>query len=365
MEYNYEAGARIRAGFIGAGGHSYRNIYPCFQYAPVELVALADHHAEKAAAFSRLFGAERWYLTHEELLANERLDAVFICTSFDAEGKPRYPGLAIEAMRAGMHVWIEKPAAETTAEIDAMRRASEQTGKHVAVGYKKMFFPAYARIKELVESPAFGPVSSASMRYRLTMPPPEKRDDTNAWKGFMDICHPASALYHILGPAEELVFRRSPAGDVSAVLTFPGGVACSLHLAGRQANTSPLERLEVVGQGANAVADNCASLVVYRRGGERGPGGYGRTTSFIGPDENAPLYWEPEFSLGNLYNKGLFLEGYVQQVDYFARCILDGVAPEIGDLDDAWHLTRLFEAFRYGPEGQSILLSEFQPPARG
>ena len=364
MDYNYEIGTKIRSGFVGAGGHSYRNIYPCFQYAPVELVALADHHADKAAAFARLFGAERWYLTHEELLAKEELDAVFICTSFDATGKPRYPTLAVQAMRAGCHVWIEKPPAATTAEIEEMQRVSAETGRHVAVGYKKMFFPSYSRVKEIVEGPNFGPVSSASMRYRLNMPPSDRRDDSTVWKGFMDICHPASALYHILGPAEELIYRRAPSGNVAAILTFAGGVTCSLHLTGRQADTSPLERLEVIGQGANVVVDNCASLMYYRQGGERGPGGYGRTTSFIGPDEHAPIYWEPEFSLGNLYNKGLFLEGYVQQVDYFARCLLAGEAPVIGGLDDAWHLTRLFEAFRYGAEGQPIHLNTFQPPSR-
>jgi len=362
VEYNFEAPRRVRAGFIGAGGHSYRNIYPCFQYAPVELVALADHHADKAASYARLFGAERWYLNHSELLQQERLDAVFICTSFDAAGRPRYPALVVEAMRAGCHVWIEKPPAETTAEIDTMRRVSQETGKFVAVGYKKMFFPSYVRVKEIVDGPDFGPVQSVSMRYRLSMPPAAKRDDTAAWKGFMDICHPASALYYILGPADELTYRRAPSGDVAAILTFPRGAVCSLHLTGAQGNTSPLERLEVIGDGANVLVDYCIRLIYHRRGGERGPGGYGRATSFIGPDEKAPIYWEPEFSLGNLYNKGLFLEGYVQQVDYFARCVLDGQAPEIGSLEQAWHLTRLFEAFRYGPEGRTIALRDFQPP---
>ncbi len=362
MEYNFEAARRIRAGFIGAGGHSYRNIYPCFQYAPVELVAIADHHADKAASFARLFGGERWYLTHGELLEKEKLDAVFICTSFDASGKPRYPGIAVEAMRAGCHVWMEKPPAETTAEIEEMQRVSRETGKYVAVGYKKMFFPSYVRVKEIIEGPDFGPVASVGLRYRLSLPPASKRDDTAAWKGFMDICHPASALYQLCGPADELTFRRSASGDVAAILTFPRGVVCSLHLTGGQANTSPLERLEVIGKGANVLVDNCASLMYYRRGGDRGPGGYGRATSFIGPDEGAPIYWEPEFSLGNLYNKGMFLEGYVQQVDYFARCILAGEPPIIGSLEQAWHLTRLFEAFRYGPEGRTIVLRDFQPP---
>jgi len=32
-------------------------------------------------------------------------------------------------------------------------------------------------------------------------------------------------------------------------------------------------------------------------------GGYGRQPNFIGPDAGAPLVWEPEFSLGKLYNK--------------------------------------------------------------
>jgi predicted dehydrogenase len=53
MEFGLEAGRRIRAGFIGAGGHTFRNLYPAFQYALVELVALADHHPEKAAAYAR------------------------------------------------------------------------------------------------------------------------------------------------------------------------------------------------------------------------------------------------------------------------------------------------------------------------
>lgn len=362
MEFNYEFGRRIRAGFIGAGGHSYRNIYPCFQYAPVELVAIADHHEEKGAAFSRLFGAERHYMTHEELLANERLDAVFICTSFDAEGRPRYPRLAVEAMRAGCHVWIEKPPAATTAEIEEMQRVSRETGKYVAVGYKKMFFPAYEKVKSILGDGSFGQPQSAAMRYRLTLPPPSQRDDTNAWKGFMDICHPCSALHYILGPAEEVSFRRSPRGDVAATLVYGGGVVCALHLCGGQANSGPLERLEVVGEGAHVVVDNCIRLTYYRKGGDRGPGGYGRAPSFIGADETAPIYWEPEFSLGNLYNKNLFMEGYVQQVDYFARCVLEGQEPTRGGLDDAWRLTRLFEAFRYGEEGRTIRLDDANSP---
>jgi predicted dehydrogenase len=364
MEFNFEATERIRAGFIGAGGHSYRNIYPVFQYTPVELVALADHHEEKASAYARLFGAERWYLDHQDLLTREKLDAVFICVGFDPEGYPRYPELAVEAMQAGCHVWIEKPPAATTAEIERMQQVSAETGKHVAVGYKKMFFPAYVKVKEILGSAEFGRPTSASMRYRLSMPPPERRDDQRAWGAFMDTCHPGSALHYLLGSVEELTYRRSENGGVAALLTYPRSTVGTLHLTSGQADTSPLERLEVIGEGANVVVDNCVHLTYYRKGGQRGSGGYGRAASFLGPDEHAPITWEPEFSLGQLYNKNLFMEGYVQQVDYFARCVLAGEAPTRGGLEDAWHITRLFEAFRYGKEGTAIRLDSLQPPAR-
>ena len=39
IRYNFEYDQRIRAGFVGCGGHAWRNVFPTFQYAPVELVA--------------------------------------------------------------------------------------------------------------------------------------------------------------------------------------------------------------------------------------------------------------------------------------------------------------------------------------
>ncbi|NLS78337.1 MAG: Gfo/Idh/MocA family oxidoreductase [Chloroflexi bacterium] len=356
VEFNWESPRRIRAGFIGAGGHSYRNVYPAFQYAPVELVALADHHADKAAAYARLFGAQRWYTDHREMLAKEQLDAVFLCVNFDAQGYPRYPALAAEALRAGCHVWMEKPPAATCAEIERLQQISAATGRRVAVGYKKMFFPAYEKVKEIISAPEFGGAQSASMRYRLTMPATAERHHMLAWRAFMDTCHPGSALHYLLGPAGELCYRRAANGDAVVTLVYAQGTVASLCLTGGQAETSPLERLEVVGQGANVVVENGIKLTYYRPGGMRGAGGYGRAPSYIGPDDRAPICWEPEFSLGQLYNKGLFMEGYVQQVDYFARCLLSGEEPTRGGLTDAWHITRLFEALRFGEPGEWIKL---------
>ena len=82
----------IRAGFIGCGSHSFRNLYPVLQFAPVNLVATCDLDLERAEAFARKFGARAWYGNHQAMIEKEELDAVFICTGYDERGRPQRPG---------------------------------------------------------------------------------------------------------------------------------------------------------------------------------------------------------------------------------------------------------------------------------
>lgn len=127
----------IRAGFIGCGSHSFRNIYPTFQFAPVKLVAVCDLDLEKAEAYRIEFGGERAYANHVEMLEKEQLDAVFIVTGYNAQGRPLYPNLAIDCLTAGVHVWIEKPPAASCYEIERMMDAAERNSRTVGVGLKK------------------------------------------------------------------------------------------------------------------------------------------------------------------------------------------------------------------------------------
>lgn len=88
VAYAYETPVRVRAGFIGCGVHAYRNVYPAFRYAPVELVAVTDLQEDRAAAFAREFGAQRSYTDYREMLAREELDCVFVVTNYRRAGPP-------------------------------------------------------------------------------------------------------------------------------------------------------------------------------------------------------------------------------------------------------------------------------------
>ena len=124
----------IKAGFIGCGSHSFRNICPTFQFAPVNLVATCDLVIEKARAFAAKFGARNAYNDYRQMLNEEELNAVFVVTGYDERGRPTYPGIAIECLSAGCYVWMEKPPAASCLEIEKMQQAALANGRHVMVG---------------------------------------------------------------------------------------------------------------------------------------------------------------------------------------------------------------------------------------
>ena len=77
-------------------------------------------------------------------------------------------------------------------------------------------------------------------------------------------------------------------------------------------------------------------------------GTYGREPLFT-KDGAESLVWEPEFSLGQLYNKGLFLLGYYHELAAFCEAVLEQRPVDAGGIDDAEEGIRIYDAFAQGP----------------
>lgn len=359
--------AEIRAGFIGCGSHSFRHIYPTFQFAPVNLVATCDLDIEKARAFAARFGAPAAYADYREMLAREDLDAVFVVTGPDRRGRPLYPDIAVDCLGAGCHVWIEKPPAACCADVEAMRRAAATARRQVMVGFKKMFLPANEKAKELMSAEDFGRPSLAMLQYPQALP---EAADLRAYldgaeppprgvAGFLDhLCHPVSLLIYLMGMPQSLYFERAASGAGTAVFTCESGAVASIAFTRGAAHNGGMERTVIVSdRGRHITVDNNLRVSLHRNPPFPPDQGYGRTPSYFhGRPEQATAVWEPEFSLGQLYNKGLFLLGYYNEINEFARAVREGRPPDRGTLDHAWQATRIFEAFAEGP-GRVISLA--------
>jgi predicted dehydrogenase len=346
LQYNFEAERKLRVGFVGCGGQAFRNILPTFQYAPVDLVATCDIDRPRAEAYARQFGARASYSDFREMLDREQVDAVFFATGYDEEGRPTYPEQAAYAMRAGRHVWIEKPPAASLADIERMESISVETQREVGVGFMKMFSPAVSKVRSILDSPEFGAPTTFYLRDPEQLPARDQRYDLRRMQFFLDhVVHPASVIQFLMGPLKRFYLEEGPGGEPIITMKFQNGACGVLHMPWGQSGTCPKERLEVVGQGANVVVDNNVRLTYYRPG-QRGMGRfeYGRIGDYIGPDDQAPLHWECEAYSGQPFNMHIFYQGYAQEVMYFCQCILNGEPVRIGGLKDAWHVMRFFEA---------------------
>ena len=345
---------QIVAGFIGCGSHSFRNLYPCLQFAPVDLVATCDLDMDRARAFANQFGARQAYSDYREMLEREELDAVFLCVGYDRNGRPLYPQIAIDCMKAGCHVWMEKPPAAACAEIESMQEAARESGRNAMVGLKKMFFPANEKAKELMEGGEFGAVQLAMLQYPQHVPTVEafeaysRGEKAGSVVGFLDhLCHPASLLVYLLGMPASLHYERSAAGAGLATFGFASGAIASIALTRGASSNGGMEHTTIVGNtGCHITVQNNLRVTLHRNASLA----YGQTPSFYaGTPAEAAAVWEPEFSLGQLYNKGLFLLGYYGEIAEFARSILEGRPPVRATLEHAWQVTRIFAGFAEGP----------------
>jgi len=358
---------QIRLGHIGCGSHSFRNLLPAYQFTPVELVATCDLDEQKARVYAHKFGAGASYTDYREMIDKEELDAVTICVGFDERGRPQYPRLAVDCLKRGVSVFIEKPPAATAAEVELMMQASQQSGGVVLCGLKRAFFQMTTKAKRLIDDPDFGDPMLLLLQREEQIPTMEQLADY--WDGspnretraFLDhFCHPASVMLYLIGMPQRMIYHRATIG--SGVVTFEyddGKVASMSFTHGGSGVAGGVERVSIVGtKQRTVVVENCRVYCFQGPASDTGRReGYGNKPSyFTGAIGTTTALWEPEFQLGQLYSKGLFLLGYYDEILEFARSILQKRQPTRGTLEQCWQITHMFEKFREGP-GKMIDLS--------
>jgi predicted dehydrogenase len=119
----------------------------CYDIDEAATLRLADEHRARACA------------SLDELFATEP-DVVVVAAVHD-----QLAGLAEEAMRAGAHVLVEKPAAVSSAQIEGLIECQRATGRLVKVGFNHRFHPGIARLAEEVHSGRHGELMYLRGRY--------------------------------------------------------------------------------------------------------------------------------------------------------------------------------------------------------
>ena len=336
MSYQRDFEKRLNVAVVGVGSHAYRNVLPTMTFLPVKLSVFCDVNLERAKLTARQYGVKKCYKEIGDMLRSEELDAVFLCVP------PRlHPELTCEALDAGVHVWLEKPPGMFASEIETMIR--HRNDRIVVVGFKKAFMPATQKIIEIFNTDVYGPLRTLLGVYPMTIPSDgerilREREHTN-W--LQNGVHPLSLLLAVGGKVSAVTVHRAKQGGGVCIIEFANGAMGNFHLANGARHGQPSELYQFFGDGCHAEIRN-GTQVLLQRGMQFD---YIDSTSFMteGFDSGA-IVWEPQHSLGTLENKGLFIQGFYQEMRYFCDCILEGKPVDMGSLEFALDVMKVYEA---------------------
>lgn len=143
----------VRFGFIGAGKISQYSAEAIAKHQQAKLVAVQDLSFDRAAMLADAFEVPHRFTEAKDLFACEEVDAVYI-----AVPNKFHAPLAIEAMRAGKHVILDKPFAMNAVEAEEVIRVSKETGQTFTLGMNQRFNADTQKIKAVVDSGALGEV---------------------------------------------------------------------------------------------------------------------------------------------------------------------------------------------------------------
>jgi scyllo-inositol 2-dehydrogenase (NAD+) len=247
-----------------------------------ELVAVAAARPGRAAAVSRALGVRA--CTYSEAFTADDADAVVLA----ARSRDHGP-LAVEVLRAGKHLFLEKPGATTLAEHEALRRESAaRPNQVVQVGYMRRYDSAFLEAHRRARAGDAGEVLLVLLASR-DMEWPEGEDPRDTGGFLLDMAsHDYDAACWILDdePVEVTAVRQArvyPAlaalGDLdNAVVTirFQRGGLAATHVSRTSAFAHDI-RCEIVGSAGSVFvrgAGDGDAVLLGRADNERFPSDY-------------------------------------------------------------------------------------------
>ena len=195
----------LQVGVVGLGvGRRFVEAFAAHPHASV--TAICGKEPDVLAAVGEEHAVPRVYTEFADVAADPDVDLVVIATPHAL-----HAAMAVEALRAGKHVIVEKPMCVSLQQCEAMIQAVEESGKLLAVDQVLRFYPYYQSIKEHVASGGLGEVYYAEADY-LHNTAHLIRERT-VWRGSVEHSH-----YPILGGgSHSLDMLRWLVGEIDRV----------------------------------------------------------------------------------------------------------------------------------------------------
>ena len=308
---------RLRIGVIGLGWFGEIHCEAIIGIPNLGLAALCTRTESRLRDLAKKFGVKKTFTDYRKMLADPDIDAVSIVTMWD-----QHTDIAVDALKAGKHVFLEKPITSTVPDAKKIIAASKKAKGILQVGHICRFNPRYRAAKEAIAAGRIGKIVSLSSR----------RNIPAAWTPTIlnkigpivgDAIHDTDLMLWFTGDrvvsayAQTVDVRGLKHPDIGQTMyRFAGGATATLETVWCMPEKTPYdidERMNITGtEGFVQIQDTFPNLGVADK------------NKFHSQDTT---YW-PMF-------EGARGGALKEEFSYFANCALKGVKPAIGTPEDA------------------------------
>ncbi len=265
-------GDDVRLGVIGAGNFARAVMLPVMQSSGVQCVGLAAASGLSATETAKRFGFEYAATASDEILADDRVNAVAILTRHDLHAP-----LVLQALKANKHVFCEKPLALNQEDLRAIAKTLEGCDRILAVGFNRRFSPHALELKKFLHSVN----EPLIMNYRVNaglLPRDHWLHDPVQGGGRIigEGCHFIDFLSFVASsPIASVVVKGTPSDDryrednVILMLKYQNGSLGTITYVANGDRSLPKERLEIFGGGSVVILDDFRRLELNRNGRKR------------------------------------------------------------------------------------------------
>ena len=254
--------------FIGSGNYSTAVLIPAFKAAGARMKTVASAGGVSGVHAGRKFGFEQTTTDTASVFADPEVNAVVITTRHDSHG-----AMVCKALRAGKHVFVEKPLALRMDEVEEVERAHAEAraaghSPVVMVGFNRRFASQVQRMHQLLRG-VTGPKSFIMTVNSGAIPAEHWTQDRDVGGGRIvgEGCHFIDLLRFLAGARISAIdvctMDTRTADTVSVQMSFHDGSIGTVHYFSNGPKAFPKERLEVFAGGRVLQLDNFRRLTGF------------------------------------------------------------------------------------------------------
>ena len=244
-------------GMIGTGGIAQSQHLPNLSRARhATLKTVCDLREDVLKKMQAKYNIPEATTDYKRLLADKEIQAVVVATKEDMQAP-----LTIEALKAGKHVYVEKPLANTPAEVRKVVAAQRKARRLVAVGFNRRFAPAYNKAKEIILSDG----GARNIHYRIS-------DEYWRWgrnyppntRVIHEVCHIFDLLRWFTDSDPVSIYCvASRPDDEAYVIQFKSGCVATIMNSGYCTMDLPKERIEIVSKLGAVIVEEFVEVRTY------------------------------------------------------------------------------------------------------